>query len=232
LVDAYLIYASTALVVMGSSAIALSIIFRWKLNKIDSVSRDSTPNVFNKSFVVFDPYQTTTIFHRFLLLLPFVPLICGFALAALLLVIIDSGLLLTLIMVVLALSLMVVEESPEAYTQSTILIRAIQGGSKLGVGDMKLLQATKKLLPRLSIYYLGVSIFLLALAALLPYVWSSALWCFAVFIGYMLQASVTAGPTTWMTAIFLYAVVVSVIAMLAGKAKNRLFGHHSEHEPL
>jgi hypothetical protein len=185
--------------------------------------------VFNRTFVVFDPYQKTTIFHRFLALLPFVPLIGGFGMVVLLLVIIDSGLLLTLLMVIMALSLMVVEESPEAYGQSKLLINAIKSGSSFGVGDVKLLQVTSELLPRLSNYYLGLSIFLIALAAVLPYVWSSVLWYFAMFFGYMLQASVAAGPASWVVAILLYVASVTVFIVLATMAKSRLFGYRTEH---
>jgi len=226
--DDYLVYASTALGVMGAVALALFIVFRLRFRELKNVSRNSEANVFNKTFVVFDPYQQTTIFHRFLALLPFVPLIGGLGMAALLFVIIDSGLLLTLLAVIMALGLMVVEESPEAYTQSNILIKAIQGGSSFGVGDMRLLQVTERLLPRLSNYYLGLSIFFIALASVLPYVWSSVLWYFAMFFGYMLQASVTAGLASWVGALFLYVVTVTVFIVLATMAKSRLFEHYTE----
>ena len=226
--DSYLIYASATLVVLGSIALALAVFLRLRLSKLKSLSKNSEASVFNKSFVVFDPYEKTTIFQRFLTLLPFVPLILGFGAAALFLVIIDSGLLLTLLVLIMALGLIVVEELPEVYAESKILIKAIQGGSSLGIGDVKLLQLTKKLLPRLSFYYLGLSVFLFALAVVLPIVWSSVLWYFALFIGLILQTSKAAGPTSWLLGILLYAVAITAFVFLVTMAKSRIFGHKME----
>lgn len=228
--DSYLVYASVTLLVMGSIALALSVFLRLRLNRLKSLSRNCAASVFNKSFVVFDPYEQTTIFHRLLTLLPFVPLILGFGAAVLLLEIINSGLLLTLLVLIVALGLIVVDELPEVYAESKILIRAIQDGSSLGVGDMKLLQVTKKLLPRLSYYYLGLSAFLLVSAVILPVVWSSALWYFAVFFGLLIQGSVTHGLLTWMSGLLLYAAIVVVFVFLVTRAKSRIFGHNTNLE--
>lgn len=221
-----------ALVAMGVVALVLSLIFRLRLRRLASVSRNSVATVFNKTFVVFDPYTQKTIFHRFLSLLPFVPVICGFGMAVLLLVIIESGLLLTLLVSILALSLIIVEESPEAYAESKLLIKAIEDGSNLGTGDMRLLALTKRILPRLSYYYLGLSAFLFVLATVLPYVWLQFLWLFAVGLGSLLQISTTAGPTSWMLAILLYAAALTGFVTLAALAKSRLFGHHIETNPM
>ena len=214
--------------VMGVVALVLSVVFCLRLRVLDSVSRGSAANVFNRTFVVFDPYVQKTVFHRLLSFLPFVPLICGLGMAVLLLVIIDSGLLLTLLVSILALSLIVVEESPEAYAESRMLIKAIQGGSNLGVGDIRFLALTKQLLPKLSYYYWGLSAFLFALAAALPFVWAQFLWYFAMFFGYIIQASVTGGLVTWFMALLLYAVIITVFVVLATMAKSRLFGHQTE----
>jgi hypothetical protein len=230
--DSYLLYASVTLVALGSIALALALFLRLRLSKLNSLSKNSEATVFNRSFVVFDPYEKTTIFHRFLSLLPFVPLVLGFGAAALFLVIIDSGLLLTVLVLIMALGLIVVEELPEVYAESKILIKAIQGGSSLGVGDVKLLQLTKKLLPRLSFYYVGLSAFLFVLAVVLPTVWSSALWYFALSIGLFLQTSKAAGPTSWMIGIVLYALALTAFVFLVTMAKSRIFGHKKDLEAV
>jgi hypothetical protein len=228
LVDSYLLYASVALVVMGVVALVLSVVFRLRLRVLDSVSKGSAANVFNRTFVVFDPYVQKTVFHRLLSFLPFVPLICGFGVAVLLFEVINSGLLLTVLVSILALGLIVVEESPEAYSESKMLIEAIQGGSNLGVGDIRLLALTRQLLPKLSYYYLGLSAFLFGLAAALPFVWAQFLWYFAVFFGYVIQVSATGGLVTWLMAVLLYAVIITVFVVLVTMAKSRLFGHQTE----
>ena len=227
-VDAYLVYASGALVVMGVVALVLSVVFRLRLGVLNDVSRGAEANVFNRTFVVFDPYVQKTVFHRLLSFLPFVPLVCGFGMAVLLLVIIDSGLLLTLLVSVMALSLIVVEESPEAYAESKMLVKAFQSKSNLGVGDIRLLKLTVGLLPKLSYYYLGLSVVLFGLAGVLPFVWTEFLWDFALFFGYIIQASITAGPATWLLAIALYAGLITAFVVVATIAKGRLFGHYAE----
>lgn len=226
--DSYLLWASSTLVIMGLAALALAVFFRRRSERLKDISGNVSANVFNKTFVVFEPYSKTTVYHSFLSFLPFVPLIGGFGMAVLLFYIIESGLLLTVLVFIMALSLIVVEESPEAYTESKILMNAIENRSNMGEGDMRLLRLTRRLLPRLSTYYICLAVFLFALAGVLPYVWSSALWYFSVFFGSMIQASVMAGPTSWMAAIAVYAIVITAIIFLAAKAKSRLFEHYAE----
>ena len=224
--DSYLLYASVALVIMGVVAVVLALVFRLRFKRLVAVSGNLVVSVYNKTFVVFDPYgQTGTIFHRFLSLLPFVPMILGFGMAVLFLVIIDSGLLLTSLVVIMGLSLIVVEESVEAYADSKLLVKAIEGGSQLAVGDVRLLSSMKRLLPRLTRYYLGVAVLLLVSAVVLPFVWMQFLWYFAVVFGGLIQAAST-GFVNLFLVVGLYAAAVTVVLFLVTLAKNRLFGHH------
>ena len=197
-----------------------------RLKRLVAVSGGSVVSVYNRTFVVFDPYgRATTVFHRFLGLLPFVPLVLGFGMAVLLLVIIDSGLLLTLLVAIVGLSLILVEESVEAYADSKLLIGAIEGGSLLGVGDVRLLSLMKRLLPRLIRYYLVVAVVFFVLAGVLPFVWMQFLWYFAVVLGGLIQAA-SSGLVSWLLAIGLYAGAVMVFVFLITLVKNRLFGQH------
>ena len=196
-----------------------------RLKRLVAVSGNSVVSVYNRTFVVFDPYgQATTVFHRFLSLLPFLPLVLGFGMAVLFLVIIDSGLLLTLLVAIVGLSLILVEESVEAYGDTKLLVRAIEGGSQLG-GDIRLVSLTKRLLPRLTHYYLGVAMLFFVLAGVLPFVWMQFLWSFAVVLGSLIQGA-SGGVVNWFLAIGLYAGAVAVFVFLVTLAKNRLFGHH------
>jgi hypothetical protein len=215
-----------ALVVMGMVAVVLAIVFRLWFKRLVAVSGNSVVSVYNRTFAVFDPYgQTGTIFHRFLSLLPFVPMILGFGMAVLLLVIIDSGLLLTLLVVIVGLSLIVVEESVEAYSDSTLLVKAIEGGSQFGVGDVRLLSLMKRILPKLTRYYLSVAMLFFVGAVVLPFVWMQFLWYFAVVFGGLIQAASTGIANLFLT-VGLYAAAVTVFVFLITLVKNRLFGHH------
>lgn len=222
--ESYLFFASVALFAMGCVALALSILFRLKINKLNSLAKGLEPTVFNKSFVVFDPYSEHKIMHSFLFLLPFLPIFVGLSAGVLVLVIVESGMLLALVLLLLALNLIVVEESPEAYQSSMMLIKAVQSGTKIGTGDFKLFKMTRKLMPKLSNYYLGLSLVLIAFSLTLPYIWSSALWTVAMFIGLIIQSSAAAGAAlSWIVAITLFVLATTGIQFLALKVKSRLF---------
>jgi len=134
-------------------------------------------------------------------------------------------LLLTLLVAIVGLSLIMVEESVEAYADSKLLVRAIEGGSQLGVGDVRLLSLMKRLLPKLTRYYLGVAVLFFVGAVVLPFVWMQFLWYFAVVFGGLIQVA-SGGLTNWFLAMGLYAGGVTVFVFLITLAKNRLFGHH------
>lgn len=224
--DAYLVYASTALVVMGVIAFALSSLFHYRLRRLARVSKGPVANIFNRTFVVFDPYEERTIFHRFLTLLPFLPPIMGFVAAVLLLVIIDAGLLLTLLVSVVGLSLIVVEESVEALEESKLLLSAIKSKSDFGVGDVRLLISTKQRLPRLTRYYLILSACLFALAWVLPVVLPQFLWGFGMTLGMLIWASAY-GPI-YILPVALYALGLTAISYLVRLAKTRILGSSEE----
>jgi hypothetical protein len=49
-----------------------------------------------------------------------------------------------------------------------------------------------------------------------------------MFFGYIMQAGATGGLVTWLMAILLYAVIITVFVVLVTLAKSRLFGHLTE----
>jgi hypothetical protein len=226
--EAYLVYASTALVVLAGIALGLSSVFRYRLRRLAKVSKNPVANVFNRTFVVFDPYSQRTIFHRFLILLPLLPPIMGFAAAVLLFVIINAGLLLTLLISIVGLSLIVVEESVEALEESKLLLSAIESKSDFGVGDVRLLISTKQRLPRLSRYYLVLSTCLFALAWVLPFVWLQFLWGFGMALGMLIWASAFIAGPIYLLAVALYALGLTAISCFVRMVKTRILGSGEE----
>ncbi len=226
--DAYLAYASTTLVVLGVIAFGLSSVFHYRLRRLARVSKGPVANVFNRTFVVFDPYSERTIFHRLLILLPLLPPIMGFAAAVLLFVIINAGLLLTLLISIVGLSLIVVEESVEALEESKLLLRAIESESDFGVGDVRLLSSTKRTLPRLRRYYLVLSACLFVLAWVLPFVWLQFLWGFGMALGMLIWASAFIAGPIYLLAVALYALGLTAIISLVRMAKTRILGSSAE----
>jgi hypothetical protein len=107
-------------------------------------------------------------------------------------------------------------------------MRAAQNRSKLGVGDLKVLQLIKEYVPIASSYYLAVSIAFIIFSVVFPYVFSSAVWLFAWFIGLILQASNVVGVTAWVFAVFLFSIPCVFIQFLASKVKGRIFKYSAE----
>jgi hypothetical protein len=225
LVDAYLLYASVALAAMGVIALALAFVFRRRFRRLSAVSGCSEATVFHRTFMVFDPYEKKkTVFHRFLPLMMAVPIVGCMVLAMMLFFAIGSGLLLALLVVVVGLSLMTVEESVESYSESKLLINAIENGSNLGVGDVRLLNFMKMLLPRLIYYYVALAVFMFISATAFPIVWSNILLYFAQLFGFVLQVSGVLGPAGWFVCLILYGSIIAVLYVAAASVKDRLFG--------
>lgn len=222
-------YSSLTLFTMCCLALAISIFLRLKSHAINNLPKDLSANVFDKTFVVFNPYQEhRKIIHSFLSALP---LLVGFASAGFALIVwkmLECGLLLSLFILIIGLNLIVMEDAPEVYQSSKTFIKAVQGGTSLGVGDLKVFQIIKKAMPKLSNYYLGLSILFMASSVMLPYIWSSALWFFAQFIGLILQVSAPTGIISYLVAAFLLALTLVAIQISASAVKNKLLSYTME----
>jgi len=221
-------YSSVALFAMCCLALAISIFLRLESHAINSLPKDLSANIFNKTFIVFNPYQEHRRIHGHLSLFL---LLVGFAFAGFALIVwkmIECGLLLSLFILIIGLNLIVLEDVFEVYRYSKIFIKAVQGRTNLGVGDLKVFQLIKKVMPKLSNYYFGLSIVFMVFSAMLPYIWSSALWFFAQFIGLILQVSAPTGVISWQVAVFLFVLVLVAIQIFASAVKNKLLSHMME----
>lgn len=222
-------YSSVGLFAMGCLTLALFIVFRLKFNALKDLPKNLSANVFNKTFAVFDPYsERKKIIHRLLTWLPLVAMFATVGFALLMLVIIESGLLLTFTILFMALGLLLMEEAPEAYQYSNTFIKAVQDGASLGVGDLKLFQMTRKILPKLSNYYLCLSILFITLSVTLQYFWTAILWSFAQYIALTLQASTAAGILGYQLAILLFALTTLFIQVSASKIKGKFLRYATE----
>lgn len=222
-------YSSAGLFVMGCLTLALFIVFRLKFNALNNLPKNLSANVFNKTFAVFDPYsERRKIVHRLLTWLPLVAMFASVGFALLMLVIVESGLLLTFTVLLMALGLLLMEEAPEAYQFSNAFIKAVQDRASLGFGDLKLFQMTRKILPKLSNYYLCLSIFLITLSVTLQYFWIAILWSFAQYIALILQASTAAGIASYQLAILLFALTTLFIQISASKIKAKFLRYAIE----
>lgn len=211
---------------MGCLAIALSIFFRLKSRALNGLPKNLSANVFDKTFVVFNPYsEQRKIIHGFLYIIFLLLLLLVFTCLGFSVIvwkILESGLLLSLFILLIGLNLIIVEDAIEIYQNSNTFIKAVQGGTNLGVGDLKGFQILKNALPRITQYYLGLSILFMALSLAVPHIWSSALWFVARFMGSILEVAAPAGVLGYQVAVCLFALTLVIIQIFASKIKNKL----------
>ena len=227
--EVYLFYSSLTLFVMGCLALVVSIFFYLKFHSLKSLPKDISANVFNKSFVVFNPFsEHRKIIHTFVLALPIIGVIISFVLTFVLLKVFEYGFMLSVFIVIVGLNLIAVEGAFEVYQNSKIFIKAVRGGSNFGVGDLKAFQIVKNAIPTLIKYYFGLAILFIILSMALPYIWSSILGSFTTFAGLLLGAGASTGAVGYQIAVMLFALILVVIQILASIVKKRLLRYTVE----
>jgi len=226
LAETYLFYSSLTLFAMGCLTLVLSILFRLKYHRMNSPPRNLSANVFDKTFSVFNPYsERRRVIHNFLSALPLMVLLACLVFILFAWKVFESGLLLSLVLLIICLNLMLIEVASETYQNATIFIKAVNSKASLGVGDLKVFQILKKALPKLSNYYLALSFLFLTFAATLVYIWSSFLWFFAQFAGLILEVSGSTGIVSFQVAVVLFASVIVVIQIFIWQIKSKFLSH-------
>jgi hypothetical protein len=225
----YLFYSSLTLGVMSGSALALAILFRLRFRRLSGLPKDPSASIFDKTFVIFNPYsdQKRSI-HRLLAFLPFIAFAVTFGLLALAWKMLESGLILSFFIIIVGLNLIFVEEAPEVYINSKILLKAVRDEANLGAGDVKVFHLLKEAATKLSNYYFGLSMLLIIFTATLPYLIELPMRFLALFLDLMVQAGGWAGIIGWEITIFLLALGFAVFQLLASRMKNRLFKYTIE----
>jgi small-conductance mechanosensitive channel len=216
---------------MGCLALALSTLFYLRIRALKRLPGNLSANVFNKTFVVFNPYpEHNKIVHSLSFALPLIVFFLCMGFAFIVLKIFESGFMLSLFVVIISLNLIILEGALEVYQNSKTFFNAVQDGTDFGVGDIKAFQIVKNALPRVVKYYFGLSIVFIALSIVLPYVWSSVLWSFAGFASLIFQAGTSTGVANYQIAVFLFAIVLLIIQIIVSKIKSRLLSHIMESE--
>lgn len=227
--EAYLFYSSLTLLAMGCLTLALSMLFRLKSHVINSLPKNLSANVFNKTFIVFNPYpEHRKINYSFLSALP---ILVFFACLGFILVawkIFEYGLMSSFFILIICLYLIVVEVAPETYQNTRIFIKAVQRGTSLGVGDLRVFQIVRKALPRLSNYYLGLTISFVTFAATMSYIWPLTLWFLSRLVGLILDAGAVTGFVGWQVTVFLFTLTVVIIQIFVGKLKAKFLSYVAE----
>jgi len=217
----YLLYSSIILIVMAVTALFLSVLFKRRLSNVNRFGSYVEPEVFSRSFVVFNPYSEVTIFHRFLLLA-----VIGIWYGCMLLLYfffkaLESGFMLPFVLAVVCLNLLPLDVAFEIYRDSGNFIKALQSGLKFGVGDLEVLKSLKKILKRLSNYCLALSVAFFISAVLIPTFWWQFFSGFSSFSGFW-NVLISQGFFGVFILIFVISVIFVGVFGFASLIKRRL----------
>ena len=222
--ESYVFYSSITLFAFGCLALGLSILFRLKSRDLKSLPKNLSATVFNRTFTVFDPYpQHTKVIHSFLLALPFVALFVTIGLTLVMWEILASGLILSVLIIIIGLNLVVIEEAPEAYMNSATFIKAVRSDTNLATGDLKALRLIRDLAPKLSNYYFGLSMVFVMSSIALSYVWTSVPEFLMQLIRLIAQTAGLNEIAVFPATVVLLVLGVSILQLLVLKIKNRIF---------
>lgn len=188
------------------------------------ISQNLSANVFDQTFVVFDPYpDQKKVIHRFLGLLPFVGFFTALGLIMVVWSIVTTGFLLSVFIIIIGTSVVIIEEAPEIYMNYKTYLKAIRNHSSFAIGDLKVLQLIKKLMPKLSNYYLGLSTLFILASLALPYLGGTVPLLFQQFMDSMQRSSGVNGTVVLEIMGVLFVLNLWIIQFFAYKIKNRIF---------
>lgn len=213
---------------MSCLTLALSIFFRLKHRRVNSLLKNLSANVSDKTFNVFNPYpeQRKIISARALLMVIITLAPWFLAFLVLLIYAMSPGFLISLILLLICLHSIFTDLASETYQNAKIFIKSVHNNSGWGVGDLEVTQKLKRIMPRLSNYYLVLSVLFLTFAVTVDYISSSLLWLLFQPIVLIFEVSKATGVIGWQVAGLLYAALVLVfLPWLAWKIKNKVLSY-------
>ena len=213
---------SLTLLATGSLALALSLLFRLKSCAVNDLPKNLSANIFTRTFNIFNPYpDRRKMIHRFLAALPVVIFLVCAGFAFLFIKILQSGILLTVIVLIVCLNLIVMEEASDVYSNASLFVKAIQDDDDMGEGDLRIFEIIKNALPKISNYYLLLAIMFLLSAMILPYVMPSTIRVFAHFLGLIVEGGALTGFLAPLTAVLLFSISTVIAQITVRKVRAR-----------
>lgn len=207
--------STLALLAMTCVSLILACLFRSRFRRLNGIACDPSVAVFSRTFNVFDPYpDRLKLINSFLMAIPLAVLALTGAVLLLFMEIVATGLLLSLIIIVVSLNLLVVEGAFEIYQSAKTFITAFQKGVCLGEGDLRVFGIVKRALPRISNYYFGLGIGFALFGLVLPYVTPSLSWAFVQFMDLVFRGGISMGyapftvPLVWTLSILTITIFV------------------------
>ena len=229
LLDVPYLASFSVLLTMGCICLALSLSFHLKSRSLKRLPKKLAPNVFDKTFSVFNPYpdkrKPLGSIASALVLSPLLVFVAVMIFTfTVILKLLEMGLMLSLCMAIVCLGLMMVAEASETRTNANSLMNAVRGGDELAKGDLIVLSLVKELLPKLSAYYLFLGTVLVVSSLTVPYLIPAFFFVFSQFIGAVVGTAMFAGILAPTFAGGLLAVAVFMVFAVARSIRSKVFG--------
>jgi uncharacterized membrane protein len=188
------------------------------------LSQDPFATVFDRTFNIFDPYPPQRkLVYRFLSVLMVVAIGVSFALLPLLMTVIASGFGLSAFIMIVGLNLVVIEEAPDVYEQSGTFCKVVQSGTQFADGDLKVLRLIRKLSPKLSKYFIGLSALFFGFAVTLPFLATSVPWLFNRLVDSIMRSSGMNGILVMEAVGAVLGVNLGLLHLFAYWVKGKMF---------
>jgi len=215
--------SSISLLASACASLAISYSLRLKLKAIENLPSNLKVEIFDRSFVVFDPYpeRRKSISNISSFLITFLSII-GIILAAIFWGIFKYGLAPSLFIIVAYLNLIFPDDLAEIYKNTDKIIGAIQSRDKLGSGDLTGLQILKKLLPRMIRYYSYLSAIFITIAFTLPLTWNIIISLFSSILSSLLILAHPSGLLGFQFTILLFSTLLVLLQLCIAKVKRRI----------
>lgn len=223
-----LLASSIVLVAMGCIALLFSLILRQKSRALNSLPKNLSANVFDKTFNVFEPdEQHRKIISSHTGLIIFVA-VYGSWLAAMIAVFktFEAGGILACVTFLICAGLLLIDETQEINKNAGIFLKALRNGAGLGKGDLQALSVIRKASSKLTRYHMILATLFFASAATIPSLVNTALLATAEIAAAALAISsaLTAVPMLALLVLAcLFATALMVIQVGGNKIRKRVF---------
>jgi hypothetical protein len=209
--------------VLSCASLMFSLSFYLKYRVLRKVSKNARVNAYDETFKVVSPYPE----HRHIInniVIPLIlavvfPFLLGFAILRML----EMGLVLSILAVILWLGLMMLDPAFEIHKNTNIFIEAFRNKGNLGKGDLAALFFLRKTMPRLSVYYLLLTITFSVSSIMLPYITSMAIMVVSQFVNLVTELASFWGVVGVFAGLLLFAALTTLILVAGGIVKTKVF---------
>jgi hypothetical protein len=216
------------LLIMSAIALAISFLLYSKFRIMTRLPSDLPLKVFNKTFNVFNPYpEQRKVIHKFIFLIPVALAYGSFILATYVAItIVEMELVTSFLIFIFSAALIVVEEPFAVYRNANIFIKAVKSKVDFGKGDLDVFLLVKQSLPKLSRYYLFLTVLFFAGSVSLSYWVPLILSGFASFARAVIYSISSFGfpePFAFLFTTIFFISILAVVQFVIRRIKHMIF---------